>query len=217
VCTRKPGHEEAAKVFLERFKAAPEAERERLLTALGAIGGKEALAVVDEMIGDADPSRRAFGLRAISRWPDATVAPRLLDLVTSARDPAERDLLLGALIRIAPLPDNKLTDSRKLDLVKQTFALCQKAEDRARLVERVGAIRTVEAFRFVAGFLDTPALAEPACRSVVELAHHRQLRDAHKEEFLEALDKVIATTTNQELVDRANAYKGGKTWERKKG
>jgi hypothetical protein len=51
---------------------------------------------------------------------------------------------------------------------------------------------------------------------VVELAHHRSLRDANKDEFTKALDKVLATTKNEELVDRANRYKQGQTWERKK-
>ena len=217
VCTKNDGREQAAQVFLDTFKAASEADRETLLPALGGIGGAGALAIVDDLIASPDAAKRQFGLKAISRWPDATVSSRLLDLVGKASDPAERDLLLGALIRIAPLPDNKLNDGQKLDLVKKTMALCQKDEDRARLIERTNAIRTIDSFRFVIGFLDTPALAEPACKSVVEFAHHRQLRDANKDEFTKALDKVIGTTKNQELVDRANAYKAGKTWERKKG
>lgn len=217
VCTKNRGHDEAAKLFLESFKNASDDDREALLPTLGGIGGPGAMAIVDELVASADVAKRKFGLSALARWPDATVAPRLLSLVGKAQDPAERDLLVGALIRIAPLPDNKLNEAQKLDLVRKTMDLCQKDEDRARLIERVNAIRTIEAFRFVSGYLDTPALAEPACKSVVELAHHRQLRDANKDEFTKALDRVIATTKNPELVERANAYKEGKTWERKRG
>lgn len=216
VCTKNQNHETAAKIFLEAFKKAPEGEQETLLPALGGVGGPGALAIVDELIASSDTAKRTFGLSALSRWPDATVASRLTDLVGKAHDPAERALLLGALIRIAPLPDNKLNDGQKLDLVKKTMELCLTDEDRARLIERVNAIRTIDAFRFVLPFLDQPPLAEPACKSLVELAHHRQLRDAHKDEFVKALDRVITTTKNQELVERATAYKDGKTWERKK-
>ncbi|MDA1039392.1 MAG: HEAT repeat domain-containing protein [Planctomycetota bacterium] len=216
VCTKNQGHERAATIFLEAFKKAPESEQETLLPALGGVGGPGAMAIVDELIASPDAAKRKFGLSALSRWPDATVASRLLDLTAKTQDPAERALLLGALIRIAPLPSNNLNDGQKLDLVKKTMQLCQTNEDRARLIERVNAIRTVDAFRFVTGYLDSPALAEPACRSVVELAHHRQLRDANKDEFQKALDRVITTTKNAELVERANAYKEGKTWERKK-
>ena len=216
VCTKNPGHEDAARTFLQTFKAKPEADQETLLTTLGGIGGTGALAIVDELIASPDAAKRAFGLKAISRWPDATVAPRLIELVGKAADPAERELLLGALIRIAPLPDNKLNDAQKLDLVKKTMELCTTDAERARLLERANAIRTVETFRFVVPYLDQPALAAPACKSVVELAHHQKLRDAHKADFQAALDKVLATTQDAELVERATRYKEGKTWERKR-
>lgn len=215
VCTKNRGYEESATIFLEAFQKAPESEQETLLPALGGVGGPGAMAIVDELIASPDAAKRKFGLSALSRWPDATVSSRLLDLTGKAQDPAERALLLAALIRIAPLPTNNLNDGQKLDLVKKTMQLCLTDEDRARLLERVNAIRTIEAFRLVLPYLDQPPLAEPACKSVVELAHHRQLRDANKDEFSKALDRVIATTKNEELIQRATAYKEGKTWERK--
>lgn len=213
VCTDNPGKERAAESFLAIFKSTAEADREALLSPLGRIGGPRALAIVDELL--ADPAKRDLGLKALTRWPDATVTPKLLDLLGTTQNPAEREMLLGALIRIAPLPDNKFNDKQKLDLVMKIMPLCQTDTERAKLLERVNAIRTVETFRFVLPYVDQPALAEPACKSVVELAHHRNLRDAHKDEFTKALDKVIATTKNPEFVERATRYKEGKTWERK--
>ena len=213
VCTESRGKEQSATAFLAAFESSAGTDRESLLSPLGRIGGTAALAIVDGLL--ADPAKRDLGMKALTRWPDATVAPKLLDMLGKAQTPAEREMLLGALIRIAPLPDNKLNDKQKLELVQKIMPLCQKDEERAKLLERVNAIRTVDSFRYVVPYLDDPKLAEPACKSVVELAHHRQLRDAHKEEFAKALDKVIVTTKNPELVDRANRYKEGKTWERK--
>jgi uncharacterized protein (DUF1778 family) len=172
------------------------------------------MVIVDAML--ADPARRPQGLEALSKWPDATVKDRLLDLLGKADDPQEKDLLLGTLIRIAPLPDNKLNDREKLDLLVKTMALCERTEDKARILERANAIRTIETFRFVVPYLDDPALAEPACRSVVELAHHQKLRDANKDEFMKALDRVLGITTNEELRERVARYKAGQTWDRKK-
>lgn len=214
VCTVNAGREQAAEAFMAGFRSAGEADRESLLPGLGRIGGPAALAVVDGLL--ADPASRELGLTALTRWPDATVKDRLLELVGATADDAERNRLLGALIRIAPLPDNKLNDAQKLELLEKTMTLCQKTEDKARVLERANAIRTIETFRFVVPYLDDPALAEPACRSVVELAHHQKLRDAHKEEFQKALDKVLGTTKNEELVERAKRYKAGQTWDRSK-
>jgi hypothetical protein len=216
ICTTNAKQGRATELFLERFKAAGEADRETLLPTLGRIGGPKALAIVDGLIADADTAKRQFGLKAITRWPDATVSQRLLDLVGKAQTPDERAQLVAALIRIAPLPDNKLSDGQKLELLQKTMGLCDRTEDKARVLERANAIRTIETFRFVVPYLDEPALAEPACRSVVELAHHQKLRDAHKQEFTAALDKVLGLTKNDELRERATRYKAGQTWDRKK-
>jgi len=216
ICTQKPGKERAAATFLDRFQAADDASRDVLGPTLGRIGGDRAIAIVDGLVSSGDAATRRLGLTALTRWPDATVTQRLLDLLAKTQDPAEREQLLAALIRIAPLPDNKLNDTQKLELLQKTMALCQREADRRRVLERANAIRTVDTLRFVLPYLDDPILAEPACLSVVELAHHRTLRDAHKDEFAKALDKVIATTKNAELVERAQRYKQGQTWERKK-
>ncbi len=214
VCSVNAGRNQATEAFLAAFEAAGETDREALLPALGRIGGPAAFAVVDSLI--ADPATRAQGLAALCRWPDATVKDRLLDLLGTATDENEQSQILAALIRIAPLPDNKLNDTQKLDLLKQTMNLCTRTEDKARVLERANAIRTIETFRFVVPYLDDPSLAESACRSVVELAHHQMLRDAHKEEFTKALDKVLGTTKNAELTERATRYKAGQTWDRSK-
>lgn len=216
VCRRAGSGAEATARFLAAFEAAAPGDREPLVPALGRIGGPGALAIVDGLVAASDPARRALGLKALVRWPDADVADRLLALIDKAADPAERDVLLAALIRIAPLPDNKLDDRRRLELLGKALALCRTDADRAKVVDRADAIRTVEALRFVVPYLDAPALAETACGSVVELAHHRALRDAHKEEFTKALDKVLATSKDAGVIDRAERYKQGRTWERPK-
>ena len=214
VCTSSRDAEAAASSALASYEAADEASRQALLPALARIGGPKVMAMIDAML--ADPAKRPQGLDALSRWPDATVKDRLLELFGKATEPKEKDLLLGTLIRIAPLPDNKLDDGQKLDLLVKTMALCQRNEDKAKVLERANAIRTIETFRFVAPYVDDPALAESACGSVVELAHHQKLRDAHKEEFTKALDKVLGITKNDELIERATRYKAGQTWNRQK-
>lgn len=214
VCSANPGKERATPLLLARFTAADDDARDALLPLLARLGDPQTMRVLDGMI--ADPTQRRRGLEALAKWPDATVADRLLGLLSEATDEREKGLLLGALIRISPLPDNKLNDSQKLELVKRTMGLCQRKEDKAKLIERANAIRTIETLRFVVPFLDQPELAEPACLSVVELAHHQKLRDDNKAEFTTALDKVLGITKNEELVERATRYKAGQTWDRNK-
>ncbi|MFM7184305.1 MAG: HEAT repeat domain-containing protein [Planctomycetota bacterium] len=214
VCSVNRGKERATPLLLARFTAADDDARDALLPVLARLGDPQTMRVIDGMI--ADPIQRRRGLEALAKWPDATVADRLLDLFSKTTEEGEKALLLGALIRVSPLPDNKLNDSQKLELVKRTMGLCQRNEDKVKLIERANAIRTIETLRFVVPFLDQPELAEPACLSVVELAHHQKLRDANKAEFTTALDKVLGITKNEELVERATRYKAGQTWDRNK-
>ncbi len=214
VCTTGRQAGAATEALVAAYAAADAAARRTILPALARVGGPQVMVIVDAML--ADPATRSQGLEALSKWPDATVKDRLLELLGGTTDPKEKELVLGTLIRIAPLPDNKLNDGQKLELLQKTMGLCQQTEDKARVLERANAIRTIETFRFVVPYLDDPALAESACRSVVELAHHQKLRDAHKREFSAALDKVLGLTKNDELRERATRYKAGQTWDRKK-
>ncbi len=122
---------------------------------------------------------------------------------------------LRALIRIAPLPDGR-TDQQKLQLLIDTLPLCQRDDERKLVLERAGAIRTVETLRFLLPYVDQNEFAQTACWSIVELAHHRTLREPHKAEFHAALEKVKATSKDATTIDRANRYQQGQTWVRPK-
>jgi hypothetical protein len=59
--------------------------------------------------------------------------------------------------------------------------------------------------------MDQPEYAQEACATVVELAHHRKLREPNKAEFDKALDMVIRISKDADVVDRAKRYKAGRT------
>jgi HEAT repeat protein/uncharacterized protein (DUF1778 family) len=215
VCRQGAEARAAAAALLAAYHSAEASAQESLLPVLSKVGGPEVLALVDALVNDPDPAVRKRGLDALSRWPDAAVKDRLLGLLGKATDEGEKRLLVNALIRIAPIPDNGLRDPDKLALLASTMPLCSSDEERRRVLERAAAIRTVETLRFVVPSLDEQPLAESAAKAVVELAHHQKLRDGHKAEFLAALDRVLAVAQDPVTRDRAARYKEGKTWERR--
>ncbi|MGC4002342.1 MAG: hypothetical protein QM811_04025 [Pirellulales bacterium] len=99
---------------------------------------------------------------------------------------------------------------------KQVMDLCRLDEERNRLLRRVQSIRTLETLRFVLPFLDKPENAQAACEAVVEMAHHRGLREPNKPVFDAALDHVIAVSKDPVVIDRAQRYKKDQTWVRPK-
>jgi hypothetical protein len=70
-------------------------------------------------------------------------------------------------------------------------------------LERAAAVRTVETLRFVVPYLDDPSLAEQACRTVAVLAHHKELRQPHKQEFEAALQKVLKISKQSDTLESA--------------
>jgi len=210
-CSRGQG--EKALPLLAIVKTATPAEQLELLPALGRVGGPQALELVEAAI--ADPKQHAVGLKALCNWPDSSVAPRLVELVSAEQEPEQRVLLLKALIRVAPLPDDRPL-AEKLALLKTALGLCQRDEDRNYVLQRARAIRLAETLAFLRPFLDQPAHTEVAAESIVELAHHRTLREAAKPEFMEALDRIIAVSKDPTSVERATRYKNNQTWVRPK-
>lgn len=209
-CQKAEDPEKRAEPLLAVMAKADEDEKIELLSALGRVGGATALKVVEAVIADKEAFRREVGIHALCNWPDASVAPRLMELAQKAEEPAQRIRALRAVMRVAVLAD-KRTPAQRLELLKKAFSLATRDEDRKLAIDRARAVRTIESLRFVVPFLDDPKFAQAACVTVVELAHYRDLRTPNKEEFDKALDAVIATSKNAEIVTRAKRYQKGET------
>lgn len=213
VCARIEEANQQAAPLLAAMEELSETDRRTMLSTLGRVGGPGALKIVEESIASDDSQLHSLGIKAISNWPDASIAPRLLELAKHDEHEGHRITCLRALMRVAPLPDDR-TDAERLELLKTALSISERDEEKLLALDRARAIRTPEALRFILPYVDQPPYAEQACLSIVELAHHRGLREPHKEEFHKALDKVIETSQDATVIDRAKRYKKDETWVR---
>ena len=211
VCQRIEDSKQRALPVLTALEKLPADQQMELLSTLGRIGGDEALTKIEAAL--ADPKTHSAGLRALCNWPSAEIAPRLIELIHSDKHPGHATTVLRALIRVAPLPDDR-SNAERLELLQRAMAMCTRDTERNLVLDRCRAVRTIESLRYVLPYVDGPAYTKQACKSVVELAHDRELRDNNKAEFHRALDRVMATTKDTVLLDRAQRYKEGKTWVR---
>ena len=177
------------------------------------IEGDITLKIIEDVIADAE--LHDTGIRALCNWPNASIAPRLIELAESDPHADHRLRSLRALIRVAPLPDER-TNAERLAVLKKAMTMCERDKERLYVLDRAKAVRIPESLRFVMSHVEQPRFAEQVCLTVVELAHHRGLREPNKAEFHRALDKVIATSKDAEVVDRAQRYKKDQTWVRPK-
>jgi HEAT repeat protein len=184
-----------------------------VMSLLGRIGGAPALKVVMASIDSSDSTEHSIGLQSLCNWPDTSVESILLAKARTEQRGEHRKMALRALIRIATLSDDR-SDEHRLDVLRTCFAMADSDSERTLVLHRAQSVRTVESMRFVVPFMKDSTFAERACLTIVELAHHRSLREPHRPEFEQVLDQVIATSKDAVVVDRSQRYKRDETWVR---
>lgn len=213
VCSRIENEDIRGEAMIKALASVNTAQTDQLLSLIGRVGGRKLINFVAEIATGKDVARRKLGIDALSKWPDASVADKLLEVTSSATDPAERSQAFQGYVKISAVRDNR-SDRQRLDRMKQAMAIAKTPEEESLVINRCRTAYDVETLRFVLAYIDRAPFAQIACETTVELAHHRELRDPNKAEFDKALDKVIAVSKDPVVVDRANRYKRGETWTR---
>jgi len=176
-----------------------------LLPVLGRVGGKVAEARVEKALASTNNELRAAGVRALCNWPDATVAEKLVGLVKGEKDQGARISALRAYIRVVSLASDR-PDKKTLQMLQWAFEVAERPEEKNLATDRVSTVRTMETLRWLVKLLDDEVVAQEACRSIVDLAHHRDLRNPNRDEFVKALRRVIEVSQDASTVSRAKGY-----------
>lgn len=216
ICARIDGEEMRATKLIEALNKIPAADRDELLSLAGRVGGKTMIKYVAEIATGPEVSRRHFGIDALGKWPDASTADTLLDILKKATDPTERNQAFQAFVKICAVRDYR-PDKQRLERMKEAMGLATTNEEKTLVINRTRTAYDVESLRFVLPYVGQPEYAQTACETIVEIAHHREVRQPNKAEFDAALDKVIEISKDSVIVDRAQRYKRDETWERPRG
>ncbi len=212
VCARIKKEDLRAEALIKAMGTIPASDRDQLLSLVGRVGGKRLIQYVGDIAKGQDASRRKLAVDALSKWPDASVAEMLREISEKA-DSAERNAAFQAYVKVCAARD-KRTDDERLESLKQAFKIAKTSDEQILVINRCRTAYHVEALRFVLPYVDDAPFAQITCETIVELAHHREVRDPNKAEFDKALDKVIETSKDATVVERAKAYKKGETWSR---
>jgi HEAT repeat protein len=214
-CARIDTEEQRGNTLIEALKKIPQADQDELLPLVGRVGGKKLISFVGDIASSDDATRRKIGIDALSKWPDASVSDKLLEIASKTTDPAERNQAFQGYVKISATRDNR-SDQQRLDRMKEAMKAAKSPEEQTFVLNRTRTAYAVESVRFILPYVDESQLAQIACETIVEIAHHREVRDPNKAEFDKALDKVIEISKDPVVVDRAQRYKRGETWERPK-
>ena len=213
VCSRIEKEDRRAETLIKAMESIPATDRDLLLSLVGRVGGKKLIQYVGDIATGSDASRRKLAIEALSKWPDASVSSRLREIAEKATDTGERNSAFQAYVKVSAARD-KRSDQVRLDSMKDAFKIAKTPEEKTLVIDRCRTAYAVETLRFVLPYVDDAQFAQKASETIVELAHHREIRDPNKAEFDKALDKVIETSKNATVIERANAYKKGETWSK---
>ncbi|MFW5693386.1 MAG: HEAT repeat domain-containing protein, partial [Thermoguttaceae bacterium] len=208
VCEKLPAGVGRAELVLQSLRDVPESDVPKYLPLLGRLGGAEARRRIDAGLAHADPAVREAAVRALCNWPDAAVADRLLAMARDDENRTYRRWALRAFVRVVSLKSDR-PEADTLAMLQEAMRLAEQDEDRGLVLERAGNVRTMEAVEWIASYLDNPALAQAACRALVELAHHRFLRHPNMDRFRPILKRVAAIAADPSVAERASRYEQG--------
>src|SRR5262249_38383110 len=97
----------------------------------------------------------------------------------------------------------------RLKALKEAMTLAQSTADKKLVIDALATAKDIETLRYVLPYLDDKELVQPACKTIVELAHSKNLRQPNQEEFVRALDRVLVLCRDAGLIERAKKYKAG--------
>ena len=177
--------------------------RADLLPLLGRIGGPKSLALAKQSL---DTKDRSAAVLALANWPDYSVSDVLLDLAKNGPEPELKKLAFQNLARVNSLDKDHPVPPR-FAVLKQAMALADDVEKKKAVINALSTIREMEALRIVVPFLDDKQLNQAACKTIVELAHSKTLRQPNQAEFVRVLDRVLVICRDKELIERAKKYK----------
>ncbi len=205
VCSQLAEPEQRAAAILAALTAET---KTTLLPLIGRLGGAKAKEAIVAALAAGSGEVYDAALRGLCSWPDPSASPDLLQLAETAKNKAHREQALRALIRVNSLAAEG-ANAAKLAMLQKAMTLASRKEDKKLVFDGLGNVKDIDTLRYVLPYLDHQELAQLACRSVVELAHSKKLREPNRAEFHKALDRVIAICRDKGLIDRAHKYKAG--------
>lgn len=208
VCDKLPPGAGRSELVLASLAGADKNEIPKYLPVLGRLGGEASLKKIEEALESTDELVCEAGVRALCNWPNAEVADALLKVATDSDNRAHRRMALRAYIRVVSLQSDR-PEAETLAMLQNAFKLADGADEKRLAIERAAAVRTMETVTWLGDFLDDPELAQAACSSLVELAHHRFLRHPNMKTFGPLLEKVARISDDPTIVERAKRYRLG--------
>jgi HEAT repeat protein len=160
--------EHRADVLLTAIDETTGSNKADLIRPLARIGGKKALLKVAEETNNEDPKVQTAAVYTIANWPDFNATKKLLNICRTTEEKKYLYLALRGYIRL--VKEAELTPEEKYAKIKETFAIAVETEEKNLILTGLESIKTLDAMKQAALFLDEPELQVKAAWTVVRIA-----------------------------------------------
>lgn len=193
VCSRAGNKEAAADLVIRAMSGVGTPTRAALIRVLGKIGGVKALAEVRASVKDTEVDVQDAAIRAMADWPDAAVAPDLLEIARTNPRPAHQVLALRGYVRLANVPSGRPV-AEKLKMYQEAMAVARRPDEKKLVLGAMGDLKSPEALQRVLPFVADENLKEEASAAAVKIA--KALNGNPKAAIQSAMEKVLAASKN---------------------
>ena len=175
------------------------AQKRAILRVLRVAQGAKALDAVRSAMQDSHAAVSGDAVSIFCGWPSVDVLPEVLELARTATELKVKIVAVRGAIRLIPMQD--ITGQEKLEGFKALLPLIQRDDEKRLLLGSLAEVPLPETLTLAASYLDGSSIQNEACFAVVAIAEKMSAR--HRAKVTEVLQKVLKTTTNEEVKKRA--------------
>ena len=172
-------------------------KKERIIAILPEIGGDVALQTVVDYFENSSGTLKETAFEALAGWKDYSAAASLYEICQTASGEYRKQAFANFIrqVRSTPLPGaQKLLQYRKIMLYAET------ANEKRRVIESVGNLKTFLSMVYLEDFLNNNELRQTAARSIMRVAlpDNNGQNDFSGEKVRELLNRVASVLEGEE-------------------
>jgi HEAT repeat protein len=200
--------ERRAELLLKALETADKDKQTVLLRPLSRIGGQEALRAVVNRTKNEDSRIQTFAISVLSEWPEWDAADELFEICQKTED--QKHLLLAVQGYTRLINESALDPEEKLGKSQELLNSVSDSAAKAIVLTGFANIKSIEAFRLAASYLDENELRSRAAATVARIAFSgiNLAREISKPDLFSIVHKASSFVEDHSLRHRLDASIG---------
>ena len=198
IAGRMSDREARTEAVVDALDEADAGTKGNLLSILGSLGGRQALAAVRKYVDSDNEDVRKAAVRALSRWP-STAPMSVLSRLAKDAEGTVGILALRGYIRM--IGEAGGSSEKKLDLYERALELASRTQEKQMVLAGMAELTGEKALRTVEGYLEDENLSGEAMQAYTSIAS--SISGSNPNLARKALERVLKEAKNNRVKDRA--------------